>query len=138
MLLELLLDTQELLISGWRELLELLDFVGRSNACDHIFPLGVHKELAVKPVFAGGRIACECDTCARVFTHVAEHHGHHGDGSSPVAWDLLHRAIGDSAVVVPGAEDGPNRGPELVCRLFRKSLTCAPKDNALERFDDEL
>ena len=49
----------------------------------------------------------------RVGAHVAEYHGLHGNGRSPLCADVVELAVEDGALVHPRAEHGAYGSPEL-------------------------
>ena len=114
------------------------DRLGRADAGDHVLALGVHEELAVELVLAGGRIAGEGDAGGRRVAHVAEHHRLDVDGGAPALGDLLQPAIGDRAGVHPRAEHGGDRAPQLVARVLRERLAELVLHQRLVALDDDL
>jgi len=74
------------------------------DAGDHVLALGIHQILAVEVVLAGRRVAGKGDAGGAIVPHVAEHHGLDIDGRSPVRRDVVQPAVGNCALVHPGAE----------------------------------
>jgi hypothetical protein len=78
----------------------------RADAGHHVLALGVDQELAVEAVLAGGGVAGEGHAGGAVLAHVAEDHGLDVDRRAPALGDVVQLAVGDGALVHPGAEDG--------------------------------
>ena len=77
-----------------------------ADAGDDVFALGVHEELAVEEVLAGGGVAGEGHAGARRLALVAEDHGLHVDGGPQIVRDALRAAIHLGPMVVPALEHG--------------------------------
>src|SRR5205807_5266455 len=73
-LLQFIADVVKLFVDLGHLLLEFGDLLGRADAGDDVFALGVNQVLAVEDLFARGRVAREGDAGARVVAHVAEDH----------------------------------------------------------------
>ena len=97
-LLELLADVHELLVDLGHLVVELGDRLGRADAGDDVFALGVDQVVAVEDVLAGVRVAGEGDAGARVVAHVAEDHRLDVDGRALQAGDPLDPAVLDRLV----------------------------------------
>ena len=120
MLFEVLRDGGELVVGRGVGLVELINGLGGADAGHDVLALGVHQELAVELVLAGGGVAGEGDAGAAVVAHVAEDHHLDVDGGAPGAGDVVHAAVGDGALVHPAAEDGADGGHELDLRVGRE------------------
>jgi len=57
-----------------------------------------------------------------MFRPDSEHHSLHVDRGSQVVRNLIHAAIGDGALPIPGAEDSVPRHGELLARVLRERL----------------
>ena len=112
------------------------DVLGGADARHHILALGVDEELAVKLVLAGGGVAREGDAGGGGLAHVAEDHGLHIHRRAPTLGDVVKAAIGDGALVHPGAEDSAHRAPELGARILREGLAGLLRDAGLVARDD--
>ena len=112
------------------------DVLGGADARHHILALGVDEELAVKLVLAGGGVAREGDAGGRGLAHVAEHHGLHIHRRAPALGDVVEAAIGDGALVHPGAKNGAHGAPELGARILREGLAGLLLDAGLVARDD--
>ena len=86
----------------------------------HVLALGVDQELAVEGVLAGRGVAGEGHAGRAVAAHVAEDHGLDVHGGAPLGGDVVELAVGDRALVHPGAEDSADRAPKLVTRVLRE------------------
>jgi len=86
---------------------------GGTDAGNNVFALGVHKELAHKTLFAGGRVTGECNTGAAIVAHVTKGHHLNVNGSAPGVGNVVVAAVNVGAGVVPGTEDGFNSAHEL-------------------------
>ncbi len=104
----------------------------RAQACDHVLALGIDQELAVKRILSGGRIAGEHDAGRAPLSHIAEHHGLHGDRRAPIVGDVVQPPVGDGSSVVPRAEHRGDRAPQLNVQILRKGLAELLLDDCLE------
>src|SRR6185369_3928985 len=96
------------------------------------------EELAVEIVLAGRRVARERDAGARVLAEVSVDHRADVDRRPHVARDAVQAAIDDSALVVPRAEDGADRGPQLLARILGERVASPLQDLRLEGGDQLL
>ena len=112
------------------------DWLGRADAGDDVFALGVDEIFAVEHVFAGGRIAGESDAGGAVVAHVAEDHALDVDGGAPFIGDFVLLAIEDGTFVHPGTEHGADRALELIERVGREFLAGAFVDERFEALDE--
>ncbi len=133
--LESLPNLQKLLVDLGERLPQLADGARSAYSGDHVLALGVHQELPVEDVLAGGWIAGEGDAGAGLLAGVAVHHGLHVDRRAPVVGNGVEATIGDGPVVGPAPEHGRDRAPELLHRVVRKVLARALPDGRLERDD---
>ena len=117
MLFEVLRDGGELVVGRGVGLVQLIYGLGGADAGDDVLALGVHQELAVELVLAGGGVTGEGNAGAAVVAHIAEDHHLDVDGSAPGAGDVVHAAVGNGALVHPGAEHGADGGHELDLRV---------------------
>ena len=92
-----------------------------ADAGHHVLALGVHEELAVEDVLAGGGVTGEGHTGAGGLALVAEDHALHVDGRAQVVGDVVELPVDLGAVVVPAAEDRPHRQVELLPRIRREA-----------------
>ena len=99
-----------------------VESLGVADAGHHVLALGVDQEVAVGAVLAGGRVAGEADTGARVVVAVAEHHGLHVDRGAEVVGDALAHPVGDGPGAVPAAEDGLDGAAQLLVGVLRERL----------------
>ncbi len=79
----------------------------------HILALGVDQPFTIELVVTVGRVAGERHTRSGGFAHVAEHHGLHVHGRSPIIGNLFNAAISDGAFSVPGLEHAADGAPQL-------------------------
>ena len=121
-ILERLADVDELLVGVGELLFHLGDGHRGTNAGDDVLALRVGQELAHQFLFAGRGVAGEGDAGAGVVVQVTEDHRHHVDGGAPGVGDVVVAAIDVGAGVVPGTEDGADRGVELFLRVGREVL----------------
>src|SRR5207237_1318793 len=104
----------------------------RADARDHVFALGVDQVLAVEARLAGGWVAREADAGGAVLTQVAEDHSLDIHRGAPGAGYLIHAAVGDGSGVLPGAEDGAYRAPELLPGVLGELNALALEDLRFE------
>ena len=100
----------------------VVEVLGVADARHHVLALGVHQEVAVGPVLAGGGVAGEAHAGAGVVVAVAEHHGLHVHGGAEIVADLLAHPVRDGAGAVPRLEHGLDRAAELQARALRERL----------------
>ncbi len=98
------------------------DLLRRADTGDHVLALGVDQKLAVKFLLAGRRIAREGDAGGGGLAHISEHHGLDVDRGAPAFRNVVEPAIGDGALVHPGAEHGTYCSPQLFVRVLRERL----------------
>src|SRR5262249_20729171 len=84
------------------------------DARDDILTLSVHQVLAEKAVLTRGRIAGEGHARGAIFAEITEDHRLDGDGRAPVAGDVVQLPVCNRPRILPGAEDGADRAPELL------------------------
>ena len=113
-------DLDELLIAFRKILLQTGDRLRGTDTGNHVLALGIDQIFAVNALRAGGRISCKGDAGAGGIAHVSEYHGLYVDGGSPVAGDVIHPAVHDGALVVPGTEYGLDRFHELYPGILRE------------------
>ena len=93
----------------------------RADTGHHVLALRVHQELAVKSFFAGRRVAGEAHARGRGVAQVAEHHGLDIDRGAEIVRNLVHAAIRNGALSIPGTEDGvPGHGKLLPGFLWER------------------
>ena len=73
---------------------------------------------------------------AEAVAQVAEHHGLHVDRRAPAVGDAVQAAIGLGAGVVPGAEHGGDRAPQLLGGVLRERLAGLALHRLLVGVDD--
>ena len=95
--LELCADVGELLVSLGHDLRQLVDGLRGADACDDVFALCVHQELAEQLLLAGRRVTGEGNARAGGVAGVAEDHGLDVDSGAPVGGDVVHAAVVDCA-----------------------------------------
>ena len=107
--LEGLLHLEQLPVSRGEMLLHTDDRLGRAHAGDDVFALRVDEEFAVKDFRSAGRVTGESHAGTARVTHVAEDHALHVDCRAPLVRDAVFAAVNDGALVVPRAENRPDR-----------------------------
>ena len=120
MMLEQLGDSCEFLVSSRHRFLQMIDRLRSADTSNDVFALCVHQELTEQLVLASCRIAGECDTSAAVIAHVPEYHFHDGNCSSPVIRDIVHAAVVDCTLIVPGTEHCHDGTVQLNDRILRE------------------
>ena len=136
MLLELLTNLVELLVSDREVLLESGDLLRRARTSHHVFALGIDQELTIEEVFARRRVAREAHARGRVVALVAEHHGLHIDRGAPVRRNVVELAVDLGAVIFPAAEHGLDGAGELVERVGGEVDALVLLDGGLELGDE--
>ena len=107
-----------------------------AQAGDHVLSLRIHQIFAVKLLRPGRRIAREDNAGRALVAAIAEHHGLNGDGSPPAVGNVMQAPIGDGTRVLPRAEHGGDRAPELVVEVLRERLAELALDESLVATDD--
>ncbi len=79
----------------------MLNGVGITNACHHIFTLGIEQIFTHHFLFAGGWVAGERHACPGVIAHVAKDHGHDVDRRAKVVGNAFLLAVGNGTLAVP-------------------------------------
>ena len=138
MAFQFFINAGERLVHMGHILLQLLDGAGRPNAGDHVLPLGVHHVFAVKFFLTRGGVARERHARCRGLPHVAEHHGLHRDGGSPIAGDAVHPPVRAGSVGVPGFEHRLDGHSKLLHRVVGKFPVDGLADDGLELADDRF
>ena len=118
-----LANVLELFINVRENFCHLGDRHRGANACDDVFALCVHKELAHEAFFAGCGVTSECNACAAIVAHVAERHHLHVDCGTPAVRDIVVHTVNVCARVVPAAENCFDCLEELFLRIGREVLT---------------
>ena len=108
------------------------DLLRGADAGHDVLALRVDQVLAVEEVFTRRGVAREGYARRRVGAHVAEYHGLHGNGRSPLCGDVVELAVEDGALVHPRAEHGAYGSPELIPRACREILAGLLLDGGLE------
>ena len=122
MVLQVLADLQELIISC-RELIgHLGDRHRGTDTGDDVLTLCIGKELAHQLLLAGGGITGESNTGTGVLVQVAEDHRHDIDCGAPGIRDIVVAAVNVGSRVVPGTEDSLDGFLELYDRIGREVL----------------
>ncbi len=149
-LLKLLLDVVELLVSFGHLLLKRLEVGGvlalsglvyrrrRTNTGYDVFALGVDEILAEELLFAVGRVAREGHAGGGGVAHVAEDHGLNVGGGTPLVGDALNVAVGYGALAVPALEHGAYAALELLHGIVGEGRFEDFFDAYLELFADLL
>ena len=125
----------KLVVYGRHVLGQLVDGLGRADASDDVFALGVDEVLAVQRLLAVGRVAREGDPGGAVGTAVAEHHGLDVDGGAPRPRDAVALPVEDGAVVRPGAEHRADGAPKLLMDVLRERRADVLLNESLVAFD---
>ena len=68
MTLQIATDFHQFIVGGGHFSSQMRNRMRRAYACDHVFALGVDQIFAVKDLFAGRRVARECNTCGARFS----------------------------------------------------------------------
>ena len=132
MVFERLADGTELLVGGGHHLCQAGHGIRGAHTGHHVLALGVHEEFTVEFIGAGGGVAGESHAGAGFIARVAEYHALHVHGGAPLAGDAVFLAVGDGALVVPGAEHGADGTLQLVPRAGGEHLAGALEHQGLE------
>ena len=131
-LLQGLADGVELLQGMRHDVAHLFQGAGVTDAGHHVLALGVHQELAVEEVLAGGGVAGEGHAGAGGLALVAEDHGLHVDRRAQIVRDALGAPVDLGPVVVPALEHGHDGHVQLLERIGGKLLAGVIAQDLLE------
>mmetsp|Transcript_22629 Transcript_22629/g.70837 ORF Transcript_22629/g.70837 Transcript_22629/m.70837 type:complete len:790 (-) Transcript_22629:118-2487(-) len=115
--------------------LHLLDRFGRADAGDDVLALGVDQVLAPEHVLAVRRGAREADAGRRGLAEVPKDHGLDVDRRAPLRRNAVPLPVELGPVVLPRAEDGADRAPQLLVRVLRELGAGPLDDERLEALD---
>ena len=115
-------DFCKFLIGSRSDFLQLIDGLRGTDTCDNILTLCIHQEFTIQLVFSGAWITGKGNTGTAIIPHVSEYHHLYVDSSSPISRNVIHLAIEDGTLVVPGTEDCFNRAIQLLLRIGREIL----------------
>ena len=101
-------DLGELLVGRGELFGHLGNGHGGADTGNHVLALGVGQEFAHQVLLAGGGVTGKGNAGAGVIVQVAEHHGHHVDGSAPGIGNVVVTTVNIGTGVVPGTEHGTN------------------------------
>ena len=130
-----LADVKELFVNVGKDFRHLADGHRGTNACDDVFALSVHKELAHKTFFAGCGVTSERNAGAAIVAHVTESHHLYVDRSAPAVRNVVVHTIDVCTGVVPASENSLDCAEKLFfrvggeiaadfCLVFRLELIC--------------
>ncbi len=87
-------------------LLKLGDGLRCTDTCHNVLTLGIDQILAEDTLLARSRISGKCNAGSGGVAHISEHHSLYVDSGSPVAGNVIHTAVYNGTLVVPGTEHG--------------------------------
>ena len=125
----------QLVVDGGETILKCRQGLCVADPRDHILALGVHEEVAVRSMSAGGRVTCEADTRAGVVVAVAEDHRLNVHGGSEIVRYALAHPVRDGAGTVPRLENGLDGASQLVLGLLREGTPCRLRDDLFQLLD---
>ena len=108
------------------------DLLRGADAGHDVLSLRIDQVLSVEDVLARRGVARESHARGRVLTHVAEDHGLHRNGRSPLGGDVVELAVEDGALVHPRAEHGAHGAPQLLPGAGGEILAGLPLHGLLE------
>ena len=117
MVFERVANLQELLVNVGKNFRHFGNGHRRANACNDVFALRVHKELAHKTFFARGGVTRERNARAAIVAHVAESHHLDVDCRAPRIRNVVVHAVNVCAGVVPRTENGFDSLEQLFFRV---------------------
>ena len=104
MILQFIGDLHELLEAIRQILFQFGNRLGCTDACYHVFALGIDQVFAVNTLRTRRRISGKSNAGAGSITHITEYHGLHVDCRAPIARNIIHTAVHDRSLIVPGTE----------------------------------
>ena len=129
-------DIDELLIAVGKILFQTGDRLRGPDSGHHVLALGVDQIFSVDALRTCGGIPCKGNAGTGGVAHVSEYHGLHVYSGSPVAGNVVHSAVNDGALIVPGTEYGLHRFHELHSGILREVLSHLVLINCLEALND--
>ena len=138
MLLKTGCDLDELFIAFRKILFQTSDRLRGPDSGNHVFTLGVDQIFSINSLCACGRISCKCHAGSGGISHVSEYHGLHVDSGSPVTGNVVHSAVDDGTLVIPGTEYGLDSLHELHPGILGEILSHPVLINRLEAGDNLL
>ena len=114
------------------------DLLRGADAGHDVLALSVDQVFAVEDVLTRCGVAREGHAGCGVVAHVAEYHGLHRYGGTPLGGDVVELAVEDGALVHPRAEHGADGAPELIPRVGREVLAGLLLHGLLEALDQLL
>ena len=100
--------------------LQLGNRLGGSDTCNHVLALGVDQIFTVNTLCPCRRITGKCHTGSRCIAHIAKNHSLYIDCRSPVSGDVIHSAVYDCPLIIPGTEHGLNGLHKLNLGILRE------------------
>ena len=94
------------------------DRLRSTHTCHHVFSLCIDQILAKDSFLTGGRITGKCNTGSGGVTHISKYHRLYIDSGSPVTRDIIHTAIDNRTIIVPGTEHSLYRTHQLLFRVL--------------------
>ena len=125
--LELLGDPLQFGVDRRPSRAHLVERFREAGAGDHVFPLGLEKEIAHQAALAGRRVPGERYAGSRVAAEIAEDHRLDGGCGSDRFVDLLNGAVPNGARTPPRLEHDLHRLLDLVDRFGRYLETSRPE-----------
>ena len=123
MILQFIGDLHELLEAIRQILFQFGNRLGCTDTCYHVFALGIDQVFAVNTLRTRRRISGKSNAGAGSITHITEYHGLHVDCRAPIARNIIHTAVHDRSLIVPGTENCLDSFHQLFLRLLRELLT---------------
>ncbi len=80
--------------------------IGGANTGNHIFSLCIDKPFTIELVFACGGITGKGHAGCGMITHIAEYHGLHVNGGTPIVGNTFYASVRDGFFSVPAFENG--------------------------------
>ena len=132
MLLQFCGNFNKLLIAVGKILFQTGDRLRGPDSGHHILALGVDQIFSVDALRTCGGISCKGNSGSGSISHVSEYHGLHVYSGSPLAGNIVHSAVNDGALIVPGTEYGLHGLHELHPGILREVLSHLVLINCLE------
>ena len=113
-------DLHELPIAFRQIFLQFGNRLRRTDSCHNVFTLRIDQIFPINPLRARGRISRESNARSGSISHISEYHRLHVYRRSPVAGNIIHPAVYDRPVIIPGTEHRFYRFHQLHPRFLRE------------------
>ena len=116
-------DCHQLCVDGRKLALEVVKRFGVANARHNVFALSINKEVAVRFVFSGCRVASKTHTRARVVVAISKHHCLHVYCGTQIVADFFAHTVCNCSRTIPRTKHRFDCATQLLHRILWKFAT---------------